>query len=366
MIFKRKYNIGALNNFLIMNILNIVDNKYRDLWGLYGIREKLKEKNINLYFCNKYNWNLAINYINPSMIILPHIRSDSPHFQKIVHTAHNKKIKIIVYPSESLDYRKEYLLNEFPEDILDKIDKIFMWSEEQGQFISEKHKEKIVITGTTRFYGKKLGRTGKIKTIGLTSSGRYLAPLTGKNNVLYYINSRHKDPFFVGCIKNEVEFTDFFCKLIKLTKEINIELVFKPHPFEKISFYKEAFPDLKIENDPDIRVFYKKIDVCLNQSSSANLQALSNEIPVININNALTLDKEYKKVFDTYLPFKLGVPINDVKEIKKLFFENNIEDLFQMNVERGDVKALKEIAPEYETIKIISDVISKMELKVNN
>ena len=37
-----------------------------------------------------------------------------------------------------------------------------------------------------------------------------------------------------------------------------------------------------------------------------------------------------------------------------------------MNVERGDVKALKEIAPEYETIKIISDVISKMELKVNN
>ena len=127
-----------------MNILNVIDNKYRDLWGIYKIREKLSEKNIKLFLCNKFNWNLAINYINPSIIILPHIRKASPHFQKIVHKAHSKNIKVLVYPSEALNYRKEHLIDEFPENILDKIHKIFMWSEDQAQIISEKHKDKIV------------------------------------------------------------------------------------------------------------------------------------------------------------------------------------------------------------------------------
>ena len=31
-----------------MSILHVVDNKYRDLWGLYEIRKKLNQKNIKL------------------------------------------------------------------------------------------------------------------------------------------------------------------------------------------------------------------------------------------------------------------------------------------------------------------------------
>ena len=49
-----------------MSILHVVDNKYRDLWGFYEVRKKLNQKNINLFFCNKFNWNLAIKYINPT------------------------------------------------------------------------------------------------------------------------------------------------------------------------------------------------------------------------------------------------------------------------------------------------------------
>ena len=168
-----------------MSILNVIDNKYRDLWGMYDLQRNLKKKNIDLFFCNKFNWNLAINYINPSIIILPHIRNDSPHFKKIVNVAYEKKIKIICYPSESLDYRKHYLENEFPSNILDKIDKLFMWTIEQGKYIDEKDKDKIVVTGTTRFnVDKSIDHKGKIKTIGVTSSGRYLAPLTGNNNIM--------------------------------------------------------------------------------------------------------------------------------------------------------------------------------------
>lgn len=348
-----------------MSILHIVDNKHRDLWGLYEIRKKLRKKNIRLFFCNKFNWNRAIKYINPSIIILPHIRKDSPHFQKIVHSAYDKKIKVICYPSESLDYRKDYLENELPNEILDKIDKLFLWSLEQGQFINEKHKNKIVITGTTRFNSEELHQKEKIQTIGITSSGRYLAPLTGNNNVLYYINSRQKNHWTISYLKAEVDFIDFLCGVIKLAKEMNINLVFKPHPFEKIDLYKEAFPDLVIENDPDIRIFLKKIDICLNLHSSSNLQALSYKIPVINITNALELNKEFKESVKNYVPSTLGIPISNVEELKKLLINYSIGDLFKMNVERGDIDAFKKLVPKYDTTDLISNELSKMHVKSN-
>ena len=66
-----------------------------------------------------------------------------------------------------------------------------------------------------------------------------MAPLTGNNNILYYINSRQKNHWVISYLKAEVEFIDFLCQVIKLAKEKNINLVFKPHPFEKIDLYKE-------------------------------------------------------------------------------------------------------------------------------
>jgi surface carbohydrate biosynthesis protein len=344
-----------------MSILHVVDNKYRDLWGLYEIRKKLREKKIRLFFCNKFNWNLAIKHINPSIIILPHIRADSPHFKKIVDSAYEKKIKIICYPSESLDYRKPYLENEFPSNILNKIDKLFMWTAEQGKYIDDKNKDKIVVTGTTRFKNDETTiPKGKIETIGITSSGRYLAPLTGNNNIIYAIKSRQKVHWAVSLVKGEVEFIDFLCQLMELAKELNIKLIFKPHPFEKISLYREALPDLIIEDDPDIRNFLKKIDVCINHISSANLQALKSKVPVINISNALNLNDEFKEFFQSYVPSKLGIPAESIENLKKILINNNIEDLFNMNIKRGDLKALQNLVPNYDTINIITSELSKM------
>ena len=347
-----------------MSVLYIVDNKYRDLWGLHEVREKLTQKNIKLFFCNKFNWNLAIKYINPSIIILPHIRNGSPHFEKIVNTAYDKKIKVIVFPSESLEYTKLYLENELPERILDKIEKMFLWSDEHGQFVSEKHKKKIVITGTDRFYSGDLSSLGKVKTIGIISCGRYLAPLTGNNNILYWIRTRNKIPTGIGTLKNEVEFISFICNIIDLAKVLNIKVIFKPHPFEKVSLYKEAFPNLLIEDDPDIRVFLKKVDVCINQFSSSCLQAFANKVPVINVNMALP-DSELKELYKDYFPSLLGIPINNLKELKKILTNYDIEDLFKMNIERGDLKVFEKRVPKYQTGKLISDELAKMNLKPN-
>ena len=236
-----------------------------------------------------------------------------------------------------------------------------MWTIEQGKYIDEKNKDKIVVTGTTRFkVDKSIDHQGKIKTIGVTSSGRYLAPLTGNNNIIYTIKSRQKVHWAVSLLKGEVEFIDFLCQLMELAKELNIKLIYKPHPFEKIKLYREAIPDLIIEDDPDIRNFFKKIDICINHVSSANLQALKNKVPVINISNSLNLNDEFKEFFEDYVPSKLGIPVENIENLKKILINNNIEELFNMNIERGDLKSLQNLIPEYDTTNIMTEELSKM------
>ena len=86
-----------------MKVLWIIDNKYRELWGLEDIREKLKSKKIKLILCNKYNWKSAIEYFEPNAIILPNVRNNSP-LKSTVNFAHKKNIKSILYKSEGLHY----------------------------------------------------------------------------------------------------------------------------------------------------------------------------------------------------------------------------------------------------------------------
>ena len=56
-----------------MRIVWIIDNKYRELYGLYDLKKELKKKNIFLIFIHKINWRSSIDLINPSGIILPNL-----------------------------------------------------------------------------------------------------------------------------------------------------------------------------------------------------------------------------------------------------------------------------------------------------
>ena len=78
-----------------MRILWIIDNKLRELWGIKEIKQTLKKSKIELILCNKFNWNLAIKYFSPDMIILPNIKLDQ--YLKIQLKSQQKKKKLNVF-----------------------------------------------------------------------------------------------------------------------------------------------------------------------------------------------------------------------------------------------------------------------------
>ncbi len=345
-------------------VLYVIDNKFRDLWGFYNLRENLKKKNYLLHFCGKFNWRLGIDYINPDIVVLPNARKENLAFQKIVNYAYKKNIKIIIYPSESLDFGEDYLRNEFPEEIMKKISKLLLWSDDQGQFLAKDgFGSKLKTVGTARFTSKKNNRKNdKVKVIGITGSGRYLAPGIGEANVPRFIFTRQKNRRLVGAIKNEVEFLDFISKIINKFSSTDVKIIFKPHPFESIQTYKNAFPSIEIEQHPDIRVFLSKIDVLINQQSSANLNAITSEIPVINVTNAIFLHKDYQEVDDAYLPSRIGININDIEDLYNLINNNSAKDLFKKNIDNGDLELFKKLVPDFDTINLMTQEITNIDL----
>ena len=100
----------------------------------------------------------------------------------------------------------------------------------------------------------------------------------------------------------------------------------------------------------------------INQQSSANLNALTSEIPVINITNAIFLHKDYQKVDDPYIPSRIGININDINDLFNLIKNNYVKDLFQKNIDRGDLKLLKKLAPDFDTINLMTQEITNIEL----
>ena len=56
-----------------MNIVWIIDNKFRELYGLYDLKEKLKRTNINLHLVHKFSWKVGIQFFNPQIVVIPNL-----------------------------------------------------------------------------------------------------------------------------------------------------------------------------------------------------------------------------------------------------------------------------------------------------
>ena len=349
-------------------ILYIVDNKYRDLWGIYNLTKNLLKQNLNLKICNKFNWHLAIKTYDPLTIITPNARRGIKAFQKIIDYCKRNKIKIIIYPSEGLEYTNDMLNYEFPNSTLKNVDKFFLWAKDHGKIHRKKgYEKKARISGNLRFNDKlNFLNKKKIKTIGITTTTRYTTSSISDINIPRLIHSRQGNRRYVSFIKTELEFFDVVSNILNYFSKFNIRFVFKPHPFENPQFYKDAYPNIEIETDPDIRVFLSKIDLLLNQESSTNVHALKYKVPVINIENLLRLEPEYKKIYREYLPSKIGVKVKNFNELKLLILKKTKKQIYNLNVSKGDLKLISKIAPTLNTIDIMTNEINLMTSKKNS
>ena len=60
-----------------MRIVWIIDNKFRELYGLHDLKKNLSKNNIKIYFFYIPLWKTSIDLINPNIIIIPNLYKTS-------------------------------------------------------------------------------------------------------------------------------------------------------------------------------------------------------------------------------------------------------------------------------------------------
>ena len=60
-----------------MKILWIIDNKFRELYGLHDLKRNLLKYNIKLFLFDIPIWKSAIDFINPNIVVVPNLYYNS-------------------------------------------------------------------------------------------------------------------------------------------------------------------------------------------------------------------------------------------------------------------------------------------------
>ena len=60
-----------------MRVIWIIDNKYRELYGLYDLKKELLNHKIKLYLFHIPVWKTAIDLVNPNIIVIPNLYKSS-------------------------------------------------------------------------------------------------------------------------------------------------------------------------------------------------------------------------------------------------------------------------------------------------
>ena len=97
-----------------MRIVWVIDNKFRELYGLYDLIKGLKKYNINLYLVHKFNWKASLEFFNPQIVVIPNLAKTSG--APILNFAYRKNIDVYLHTSESIFYQEPlpFLLRHHP------------------------------------------------------------------------------------------------------------------------------------------------------------------------------------------------------------------------------------------------------------
>ena len=357
-----------------MKIIWIIDNKFRELYGLYDLKKKLFEHKIELFLFNIPVWKTAIDLINPHIVVVPNLAKSS--CEPIVKYASKKKIKVFMHSSEAMFYTEEAQREKYPTHLIKKIDKVLAWSKMDAKFLIKKgFKNKVLITGNLKFskenYENKMRKQKKIKVIGIPTQSRVISGNgVSKQNIPYYIRHivENYDASRVGYLTFEIYYIE---TLVKVLKEISkdYQIIIKASPFEDRKIYKKTFPEVKIFQGDDIRDFLKEVDVILTVFSSTSVDALKYNIPVISITKLINWDKSVLADKSRGPRAKHGATVlsiqpKNMSELKRLLKKSK-KELIELCESKDFFKKANQLATTFDTLNILTRLFLEYQKKIN-
>lgn len=357
-----------------MKIIWIIDNKFRELYGLYDLKKKLFEHKIELFLFNIPVWKTAIDLINPHIVVVPNLAKTS--CEPIVKYASKKKIKVFMHSSEAMFYTEEAQREKYPTHLIKKIDKVLAWCKMDAKFLIKKgFKNKVLISGNLKFskenYENKTRKQKKIKVIGIPTQSRVISGNgISKQNIPYYIRHmvENYEASRLGYLTFEIHYIE---TLVKVLKEIgeDYQAVIKVSPFEDKEIYKKTFPEVKIFQGNDIRDFLKKVDVILTVFSSTSVDALKYNIPVISITKLINWDKTVLADKSRGPRAKHGASVLSIRpknmsELKQLLKKSK-KELIELCESKDFFKKADELAITSDTLNILIKLFLEYQKKIN-
>ena len=348
-----------------MRIVWIIDNKFRELYGLHDLKKNLSKHNIKIYFFYIPLWKTSIDLINPNIIIIPNLYKTS--CEPIIKYAKKKNVDVFMHSSEGMYYSDQIQRVKYPIHLIKKIKKILVWSKLDSKYLIRKgFKAKVVESGCLKFdkknYQFKIKRDKRIKIIGIPT---HLRAITGsgitKFNIPFYIkkNTLKKNYKFLGFLKFEHEYIELITKIIEKLDE-DYDIVFKVSPFEDPKIYRETFPKQKIHPGNDVRDFLKNVDLVLNVYSSISVDAIKYNVPVISLNKFVNWDKailKTKKVGPnaTMGAARIGIEPRNINEVVSLLKKDK-KYLLRLSKKKNLFKKADALAGTYDTLGIMTNL----------
>lgn len=357
-----------------MKIIWIIDNKYRELYGLYDLKKKLFKHKIELFLFNIPVWKTAIDLINPHIVVVPNLAKTS--CEPVVKYASKKKIKVFMHSSEGMFYTEEAQREKYPAHLIKKIDKILAWCKMDAKFLIKRGlKNKVLISGNLKFskenYENKIRKQKKIKVIGIPTQSRVISGNgISKQNIPYYIRHvvENYEASRLGYLTFEIHYIE---TLVKILKEISkdYQTVIKVSPFEDKKIYKKTFPEVKIFQGDDIRDFLKKVDVLLTVFSSTSVDALKYNIPVISITKLINWDKTVLADKSRGPRAKHGASVLSIRPKNmselKLLLKKSKKELIELCESKDFFKKADELAITSDTLNILTRLFLEYQKKIS-
>ena len=350
-----------------MKILWIIDNKFRELYGLHDLKRNLLKYNIKLFLFDIPIWKSAIDFINPNIVVVPNLYSNS--CEPIVKHAYKKNIDVFMHSSEGMFYTDKIQKTKYPDNIMKKIKKVLVWGKLDAKYLIKKgHKKKIIESGCIKFDKKNYLKTKKIKKkIKVIGIPTHMRLITGSGisrfNIPYYIRKHVMQKTFdrLAYLKLEYEYIELVSKLINKL-ENNYKIIFKVSPFEDPKIYKKTFPNQEIHEGHDVRDFLKNVDVVLNVYSSISVDTLKFNVPVINLSKLIKWDeyilknKELGPSPSSYLSaVKLGIKAKNYNDLYYLLKKNK-SYLLNICKKKNFFKLANDLAKKSNNLEILTNL----------